>query len=103
MREIIVPTLNAALDWPRFSSALLTCVAPDEVLIVDSSSTDETANLARAVGFKVCSIPLTEINHGGTRQLAAELSSNAEILVYLTQDAILHGPEEITNLLDAFD
>jgi rhamnosyltransferase len=103
MREIIVPTLNAALDWPRFSSALLTCVTPHEVLIVDSSSTDETANLARAAGFKVCSIPLTEFNHGGTRQFAAELSSDAEILVYLTQDAILHGPEELTNLLAAFN
>lgn len=103
MREIIVPTLNAAVDWPRFSSALLTCVAPDEVLIVDSSSIDETANLARAAGFKVCSIPPTEFNHGGTRQLAAELSSDAEILVYLTQDAILRGPEELTNLLAAFD
>src|SRR5258708_27034286 len=103
MREIIVPTLNAALDWPRFSSALLTCVAPDEVLIVDSSSTDETANLARAAGFKVCSIPLKEFSHGGTRQFAAELSSDAGILFYLSQDAILHGPEQLTNLLAAID
>jgi rhamnosyltransferase len=103
MRAIIVPTLNAALDWSRFSSALLTCATPDEVLIVDSSSTDETANLALAAGFKVYSIPRTDFNHGGTRQFAAELSSDAEILVYLTQDAILYGPEELTNLLGAFD
>jgi rhamnosyltransferase len=103
MPEIIIPTLNAALDWPRFSSALLTCATPDEVLIVDSSSTDETANLALAAGFKVCSIPRADFNHGGTRQFAAELSSDADILVYLTQDAILNGPEELTNLLAAFD
>jgi len=103
MRKIIVPTLNAALDWPRFSLALLTCAAPNEVLIVDSSSTDETVNLALAAGFKVRSIRLSEFNHGGTRQFAAELSSDAEILVYLTQDVILHGPEELTSLLAAFD
>jgi rhamnosyltransferase len=103
MRAIIVPTLNAALDWPRFSSALLTCATPNEVLIVDSSSTDETASFALAAGFKVHSIPLAEFNHGGTRQSAAELLSDAEILVYLTQDAILHSPEELTKLLAAFD
>lgn len=103
MWKLIVLTLNAALDWPKFSSALLSCATPDRVLIVDSSSTDETANLARAAGFNVCSIPLSQFNHGGTRQLATELLPDAEILVYLTQDAILQGPAELANLLAAFD
>ena len=103
MRKLIIPTLNAALDWPRFSSALLACATPDEVLIVDSSSTDDTVALAHSSGFSVCSIPLAEFNHGGTRQFAAEVLSESEILVYLTQDAILRGPKELTNLLAAFD
>ncbi len=41
-------------------------------------------------------------NHGGTRQLAAEAASDAEILVYLTQDAILEGPEALEKLAAAF-
>src|SRR5665811_1743116 len=103
MWKLIVLTLNAALDWPKFSSALLSCVTPDRVLIVDSSSTADTANLARAAGFNVCSIPLSALNHGGTQQLATELLPDAEILVHLTQDAILQGPAELANLLAAFD
>jgi rhamnosyltransferase len=102
MRSIIIPTLNAASDWPKFSSALLTCVNPHEVLVVDSSSSDGTAELARAAGFMVHSIPRAEFNHGSTRQLAAELLPQ-EILVYLTQDAILQGSAAVDNLLHAFD
>jgi rhamnosyltransferase len=103
MKKLIVPTLNAAADWARFSSALLDCAAPGEVLIVDSSSTDGTADLARAAGFQVHSIPGIEFNHGGTRQLAAEMLTGTEILVYLTQDAILQGPTSVNSLLKAFD
>jgi rhamnosyltransferase len=103
MRKVIIPTLNAALDWPRFSSALLACVSPHDVLIVDSSSTDGTAELARTAGFTVCSVSRGEFNHGSTRQFAAELLPHAEILVYLTQDAILRGPIAVENLLREFD
>ena len=45
---VVVPTMNAAADWDRFAPALLACVAPERVLIVDSSSTDGTQELARA-------------------------------------------------------
>ncbi len=100
---IIIPTLNAASEWPRFSSALLACANPHEVLIVDSSSTDGTPELARAAGFKVWSIPRDEFNHGNTRHRAAELVPDCDILVYLTQDAILNGANAIENLVRAFD
>lgn len=36
------------------------------------------------------------------RQMAAEMLSDAEILVYLTQDAILSSPEAASNLVAAF-
>lgn len=100
--SIIVPTLNAAAGWPRFASPLLASVPVDQVLILDSSSTDGTAGLARAAGFQVRTIPRTEFNHGSTRQLASELLSHAEILVFLTQDAVLAGPDGIGVLLEAF-
>jgi rhamnosyltransferase len=44
-----------------------------------------------------------EFNHGGTRQLAAELLSDADVLVFLTQDAILSDPDAIHTLLKAFE
>ncbi len=47
-------------------------------------------------------ISRAEFNHGGTRQLAAELLPEGEILVFLTQDAVLAGPKEISKLLEPF-
>ena len=102
MVRVIVPTLNAAKDWPLFAPALLTCVQPEQVLIVDSESTDGTVELARSAGLQVCSVAPAKFNHGGTRQMAAEMLSDADILIYLTQDAILTGPEALGNLVAVF-
>jgi len=99
---IIVPTLNAAAEWPRLTSALLSCVQPEQVLVIDSSSTDGTADLARRSGFQVFSIPRTQFNHGGTRQLATELLRDAPIFIYLTQDAELTDSDAVNKLLEAF-
>ena len=100
--KVIVPTLNAARDWPRFAPALLAAVQPSQVLVLDSESTDGTLELARAAGFAVQSIYRSEFNHGGTRQLAAEMTPDTDILVYLTQDAILETPDTLTNLIHPF-
>ena len=100
---VVVPTLNASADWPQFASALLACVVPEQVLIVDSSSADGTVELARAAGFRVHSIARADFNHGGTRQLAAELLPEADILVYMTQDAVLASPDAIGLLVAAFE
>lgn len=99
---VIVPTLNAAADWPRFAPPLLASVEPEQVLIVDSSSTDDTVDLARAAGCRVHIIRRAEFNHGGTRQLAADLPTDADLLVYLTQDAVLASQDEIASLLTVF-
>jgi rhamnosyltransferase len=100
---VIVPTLNASAGWPVFAGALLGCVGADRVLIVDSASTDGTADLARRANFQVAEISRSEFNHGGTRQWAAALVPDAEILIYLTQDAILADRDAIANLLLTFD
>jgi len=102
MNKVIVPTLNAANDWPRFAAALQACIQPENVLILDSESTDGTMELARAAGFQVYRVARAEFNHGGTRQMAAEMLPGAEILVYMTQDAVLASKDTITNLLAAF-
>ena len=100
---VVVPTLNAAAEWPQFSSALLANVAANRVLVVDSESTDGTTTLAENAGFRVHSIKREEFNHGGTRQLAVELSPEAEIVVFLTQDAVLGDAHSICNLLALFE
>jgi rhamnosyltransferase len=99
---VVVPTLNAAAEWPLFSTPLLASVPADRVLVLDSSSADGTAELARAAGFRIHVVERAGFNHGGTRQLAAELLPDAEILVFLTQDAVLTDPESVGRLLEAF-
>jgi rhamnosyltransferase len=102
MIRLVVPTLNAASQWSGFVNALLKCARPEDVLVVDSSSSDSTADLARAEGFRVHVIERSQFSHGGTRQMAVELLPEAEILVFLTQDAVLADRESVCNLVACF-
>jgi rhamnosyltransferase len=99
---VVIPTLNAASDWPQFAPPLLASIRPEHVLIVDSYSTDGTADLARAAGFRVHTITRAEFSHGGTRQLATELLPDTKILAFLTQDAVLASSDSIVALLESF-
>jgi rhamnosyltransferase len=100
---IVVPTLNAAQLWPSFQAALAMQDTPiQRVLIMDSSSTDGTRDLGLAAGYEVVTIARSDFNHGRTRQVAAELLSELDLVVYLTQDAILASSDSIAHLLEPF-
>jgi rhamnosyltransferase len=101
--SVIIPTLNAERHWLRFAPALLACASAERVLIVDSESTDRTAELARQEGMRLLSRPQREFNHGGTRQWSMQFTGDAEILVFLTQDAILASSDALEKLLDGFE
>ncbi len=100
---VIIPTWNAAHDWPRLSAALrMQQVPANRVLIIDSSSIDGTRELAAREGYSIVCIKGSEFNHGGTRQRALESLPWAEFAVYLTQDAVLASPHAIQNLVSVF-
>ena len=104
----VVPTLNAGRGWARFDKALQSNLhdlglADDHVLIIDSESSDETAALAQASGYRVHPILRKNYDHGGTRQFGADLLPEAEFLIYLTQDAVLAEASSARKLLSAFD
>ncbi len=71
-------------------------------LLIDSSSTDCSQELFFKAGFRIHTIQLEFFNHGGTRQLAVDLSVGADILVFMTQDALLTNADSLKNLLSAF-
>src|SRR3954465_9390302 len=83
--QVVVPTLNAEAEWQQLISSLRS-VDPQRVLIIDSSSSDRTSELARSSGFRIHTISREEFNHGRTRQLALAIVPDATFLVYLTQD-----------------
>ena len=100
---VIIPTFNASRYWPALSEGI--CAqshAPQHVLVIDSSSSDGTAELARRDGFDVLEIASSGFNHGATRQMGADLAVDADILIYLTQDAVPHDREAFANLVRAF-
>lgn len=101
---IVIPTLNAAGNWQALSSAISQQgLAPQQVLIIDSSSTDGTGELVKAAGFRLKRIERKSFNHGGTRQGALAEMPWARIVVYLTQDAIPADAFSIQALCRAFE
>ena len=89
MISVIIPVRNGGEVLRRCLEAIRAQRVDDEVeiVVVDSSSTDGSAELARDLGARVEVIPVEEFNHGGTRNLAAGLA-RGEVLVFTSQDAV---------------
>lgn len=101
---LVVPALNAEGWLPAWIKALKgQTVQPAETVLVDSESTDRTLSIAREAGYTVVSIKRSEFSHGGTRQAIADQFSNCEIVIYMTQDAILSDPKSIERLMNQFE
>jgi rhamnosyltransferase len=97
---VVVPTLNAERLWPAFQGALAAQDnPPKQILVIDSSSNDGTAALAEVAGYRLITVERGDFNHGGTRQLAVNVLCDVDIVVFLTQDAVLASPDALTRLL----
>ena len=102
--EVIIPTYDAARYWEALSAGIRAqSLKPDRVIVIDSSSRDGTAGLARRDGFEVVDISPRDFNHGGTRQMGADYAAEASVLIYLTQDAAPFGENAFANLVRVFD
>lgn len=100
--SVILPTLNAAGEIAALLASLKSQTRPpDEILVADSSSTDGTAELARAHGAQVIAIPREQFDHGGTRDMALR-QTTGEFVLFLTQDALLADEHYMEHLLKAF-
>lgn len=102
---VIIPTFNASGHFQQLTTALArqNCLRRDQVLVIDSSSTDGTATMFKQWGATVHVIPQSEFDHGGTRRLASELMAWANFLVFLTQDAVPADAHSFERLLASFD
>lgn len=102
---LIVPTYNAGSLWQKWIDAYQNqSLKADKVIVIDSSSTDQTAVLAEQAGFFVKKIEKSEFNHGRTRNIAATIApTDSEILVFLTQDALLTNSTSLRNLIKNFE
>lgn len=101
--KIVVPTYNAGNIFNSFIDAVKNQdgVTTKDVFIVDSSSSDSTVKLAKNAGFQIKIIKHSDFSHGKTRAEMIE-NVNADIIIFLTQDAILVDQHAIYKLVKVF-
>ena len=100
---VVVPTLNPGEGFRDWLKALKgQSLKPDRLIIVDSASTDTTVTMALEAGFEVNLIQREKFSHGGTRQQMIKLLDDCEIVIFLTQDALLSGRNSLANLVAPF-
>ncbi|MFE8117189.1 glycosyltransferase family 2 protein [Brenneria goodwinii] len=101
--RVVIPAYNGGELWLKVCAAIKKQSENfDSVLVIDSSSSDETCQIAEESGFQVIKIDKTEFNHGGTRNQGVENSTDVDIVIFLTQDAIPE-PDCIKSILSVFN
>jgi glycosyltransferase involved in cell wall biosynthesis len=86
--SVVIPTYNAGSELRPLLRKLLAQkgLKSIEVVIVDSGSTDGTAELSAQLGCKLVKISQSEFSHSYSRNVGADASSG-ELLVFMVQDA----------------
>lgn len=101
--SVIIPTLNAGDCIKKLLKSLQSqTILPDEIIVVDSQSEDDTVVAAASVpGVRVISIERASFDHGGTRDMALR-QSQGEFVVFMTQDAQPTDEHCLERLLEPF-
>lgn len=102
--SLIVPTLNAEYELPALLDAVMAQTrVPDEILIVDSSSDDDTVGIAESYpGVQTLVIQRSEFDHGGTRRMAFD-RVKGDYVLFLTQDSVPADNNYVDYILAPFD
>jgi rhamnosyltransferase len=87
MVSTVIPTLNGQNYLENLLPTLKTQSICADSIIIDSSSTDDTAKVAKQYGANVLTVVRDDFNHGKTRNLGIHHCSS-DIVVLLTQDAL---------------
>lgn len=83
---VAVLTLQAEKHLRKCLEPIVNSPLKPKILVVDSSSTDNTIQIAKELGVDVEIIPRSEFNHGMTREKARRIL-DTDIVVMMTQDA----------------
>lgn len=73
------------------------------VLIIDSGSDKRWCKATQGLNWQLKEIDSKDFNHGGTRQMGIDICPGKDIIVFLTQDAILADEYAVEKLVRVFD
>jgi len=101
--SVVIPTLNGGCDIERLVASLQAQkpLPPDEIIAVDSGSTDQTCNVVRQAGGKIVEWR-KPFNHGLSRDAGISAASG-EIVVLTVQDAKPAADDWLAHLIRHFD
>lgn len=102
--SVVIPTRNGGDLFHQVLEKLKTqdYSGKVEIIVIDSSSSDNTLEIARKFSDKVETISPEEFNHGLTRNYGIQIATG-EIIVLMTQDAVPANNKLIHYLVAAFD
>lgn len=96
-------TLNAEKYIAKLLDSLMQqTIVPEEIIVSDSESEDETVNIAvKYDKVKIVRIKRKKFDHGGSRDLALR-ESIGDYVLFFTQDVIIGNDHYIENILAPF-
>jgi rhamnosyltransferase len=102
--KVIILTYNAGNFLENQSDKLINImrVSAEDILIIDSSSTDNSLSIIKKYCISHKVINKSDFDHGATRQLGVDLI-DSDIYIFMTQDAIPVDENTIKNIIKAFD
>ncbi len=99
MVSVIIPTLNAGTKLGKLLEILDSqTLKAEEIFVIDSSSSNTTAELVQSHGYRVITINKNDFDHGTTRNLAVA-QTDSEFVVFLTQDVVPADEHTIAELI----
>lgn len=103
MISVILPTYNPGHEIQKILAAIEGQEQIEfELIIVDSSSSDGTVECMKKHADVFLSVSPNDFDHGGTRHFASRYA-RGDILVFLTQDALLAESLSLFKLIKVFD
>ncbi len=105
--SIFIPTKNPGASIVAMVESLIDqSYAPDEILVIDSSSTDGSIDLLRKKHktllnnvLRIHKISPEEFGHGKTRNLATKMLTG-EVIIFLTQDVTIDNASFVQNIIE---
>ncbi|MCA8973198.1 MAG: glycosyltransferase [Planctomycetes bacterium] len=101
--SLVMPTLNAGPLLDEVLAGITAQQDPgfDELLAIDSGSSDGTVERLQAAGFRVVPIAKREFDHGSTRDRGIA-ATTGDIVVLTVQDATPQGSDWLRHMIAPF-